>query len=174
MNLPCPPHAVDYNKDMGAVDCHDQMVRNYAIDRKSRRWWVRMFVNFLDAIMVNAYIVYKENFLIMNMPPPQIPPKPIPHDKFMAGVIHKLIRNFSCCCPPGPVPAMPPPPFHGRDHDSVNVADLWLLIFGRCHHCCIGVKGTKRKETGFGCRSCMRHIRRSGCHEEYHRQNNIL
>ena len=47
---------------MGAVDRHDQMVRNYAIDRKSRKWWVRMFVNFLDAIMVNAYIVYKENF----------------------------------------------------------------------------------------------------------------
>ncbi|XP_022781132.1 uncharacterized protein LOC111322317 [Stylophora pistillata] len=112
---------------MGAVDRHDQMVRNYAIDRKSRRWWVRMFVNFLDAIMVNAYIVYKENFRIMNMPPPQKPPKPLSHDKFMAGVIHKLIGNFSCRRQPGPAPAMPPPPFHGRDHDSVNLADLGLL-----------------------------------------------
>ncbi|PFX31328.1 Tyrosine-protein kinase isoform SRK4 [Stylophora pistillata] len=174
VNLPCPPCAVDYNKNMGAVDRHDQMVRNYAIDRKSRRWWVRMFVNFLDAIMVNAYIVYKENFRIMNMPPPQKPPKPLSHDKFMAGVIHKLIGNFSCRRQPGPAPAMPPPPFHGRDHDSVNLADLGLLKFGRCHHCCIGVKGAKRKETGFGCRSCMKRLCRSGCHEEYHRQNNIF
>ena len=174
VDLPCPPCAVDYNKNMGAVDRHDQMVRNYAIDRKSRRWWVRMFVNFLDAIMVNAYIVYKENFRIMNMPPPQKTPKPLSHDKFMAGVIHKLIGNFSCRRQPGPAPAMPPPPFHGRDHDSVNVADLGLLKFGRCHHCCIGVKGAKRKETGFGCRSCMKRLCRSGCHEEYHRQNNIF
>ena len=31
-----------------------------------------MFVNFLDAIMVNAYIIiYKENFKIMNMSGPQ-------------------------------------------------------------------------------------------------------
>ena len=62
--LPCPLCAVDYNKNMGAVDRHD----HYAIDHKSRRWWVRMFVNFLDAIMVNAYIIYNENFKIMNMP----------------------------------------------------------------------------------------------------------
>ena len=41
---------------------------HYAVDRKSRRWWVRMFVNFLEAIMVNAYIIYNENFKIMNMP----------------------------------------------------------------------------------------------------------
>ena len=27
-----------------------------------------MFVNFLEAIMVNAYIIYNENFKIMNMP----------------------------------------------------------------------------------------------------------
>lgn len=172
--MPCPPCAVDYNKNTGAVDRHDQMVRNYAIDRKSRRWWVRMFVNFLDAIMVNAYTVYKENFRIMNMPPPQKPIKPLSHDKFMAGVNHKLIASFSCRCQPGPAPAMPPPPFHGRDHDSVNVADLGLLKFGRCHHCCIVVKGAKRKETGFGCRFCMKRSCHSGCHEEYHRQNNIF
>ena len=73
--LPCRPCAVDYNKNMGAVDRHDQLVQNYAIDRKSRRWWVRMFVNFLGAIMVNAYIIYKENFKNMNMPEPEKPPK---------------------------------------------------------------------------------------------------
>ena len=69
VNLPCPPCAVDYNKNMGAVHRHDQMVCNYAIVCKSKRWWVRMFVNVLDAIMVNAYIMYKGNFQIMNVPP---------------------------------------------------------------------------------------------------------
>ena len=78
VNLPCPPCAVDYKKNMGAVNHHDQIVCNYAIDCKSKRWWVRMFVNVLDAIMVNADIVYRENFQIMNVPPPQFPPKPMP------------------------------------------------------------------------------------------------
>ena len=53
-----------------------------------------MFVNLLDATMVNAYIIYKENFKNMNMPAPEKPPKPLEHDKFMSGVIHKLIGNF--------------------------------------------------------------------------------
>jgi hypothetical protein len=56
----------------------------YNIDRKSRRWLVRLFVNFLDAKMVNAYIFYKQNFKIMNMPKPQKPSKPMGHDKCMA------------------------------------------------------------------------------------------
>ena len=71
------PCAVDYKKNMGAVDRHDQIVCNYAIECKRKRWWVRMFVNVLDAIMVNADIVYWENIQIMNVPSPQFPPKPM-------------------------------------------------------------------------------------------------
>ena len=94
---------------------------------KSRRWWVRMFVNFLDAIMVNAYIIYKENFKIMNMSGPQNHTQPLEHDKFLSGVIHKLIGNFSCRRPPGPAPVLPFPLFHGRDHDSVNASQVWNM-----------------------------------------------
>ena len=82
-----------------------------------------MFVNFLDAIMVNAYIIYKDNFKIMNIPAPQNPSNPLEHDKFMSGIIHKLIANFSCRLPPGPAPALPPTLFHGRDHYSVSLVD---------------------------------------------------
>ncbi|KAK2558959.1 hypothetical protein P5673_018587 [Acropora cervicornis] len=60
--LPCPPYAVNFKKNMDAFDRQEQLVRNYAIDRKPMRRWVRMFVNFLDAIMMSAYIIYKENF----------------------------------------------------------------------------------------------------------------
>ena len=186
--------------------------------------------------MLNAYIIYKENFKIMNMPAPQnrpirltqcftqfrslgvkvlcvfhlhgnipftfkwygntwnktfysqriwigynielaelvYPPNPLAHDQCMSGVMHKLFGNFSCRRLPGPAPALPPTPFHRRNHDSVSLVELGLLKFGRCHHCCIAVKGAKRKETRFGCRSCMKHLCRSGCHEQYHRQQNIV
>ena len=119
--LPCPPCAVDYNKNMGAVDRHDQLVNNYAIDRKWRRWWVRIFLSVLDAIMVNAYIIYKEYFKIMNMPQPQNPTNPLVHDKFMSGVVYKLIGNFSCNRQPAPSLALPSTIFHGRNHDSVRL-----------------------------------------------------
>ena len=94
---------------------------------KSRRWWVRMFVNFLDAIMVNAYIIYKKKSKIMNMSGPQNHIQPLEHDKFLSGVIHKLIGNFSCRRPPGPAPVLPFPLFHGRDHDSVNASQVWNM-----------------------------------------------
>ena len=124
--------------------------------------------------MVNAYIIYKENFKNMNMPAPEKPPKPLEHDKFMSGIIHKLIGNFSCHRQPGPLAALPPTPFHRRELDSVNLIELGLPKFGRCHHCCIGVKEAKRKETGFGCRTCVKLFCCSGCQEQYHRQKNIF
>ena len=87
-----------------------------------------MFVNFLDAIMVNAYIIiYKENFKIMNMSGPQNHTQLLEHDKFLSGVIHKLIGNFSCRRPPGPAPVLPFPLFPGRDHDSVNASQVWNM-----------------------------------------------
>lgn len=174
LSLPCPPSAVCYNANMGAVDRHDQMVRSYAIDRKSQRWWVRLVVNFLDAIMVNAYIIYKENFKIMNMPQPQKPPQPKGHDKFMASIIHNLMDGFFCRHCPGPVPSLPITPAHSNEHDSVNMVELGLLKFGRCHHCCIGVKNSKRKETGFGCKTCMKRLCRSSCHMDYHRNLDLF
>ena len=173
VDLPCPPSAISYNANMGAVDRHDQMVRSYAIDRKSRRWWVRLFVSFLDAIVVNAYIIYKENFKIMNMPQPQKPPHPMGHDKFMASIIHDLMGGFTCRRRPGPSPSLPISPAHHNEHDSVNMVELGLLKFGRCHHCCIGVRNAKRKETGFGCKTCMKRLCRSSCHMDYHRKYNI-
>ena len=102
------------------------------------------------------------------------PPKPPEHDKLMSGVIQKLIGNLSCRRQPGPPPALPPTPFHGRQHDFVNLVELALLKFGRCHHCCIGIKRAKRKGTGFGCRNCVKRLCHSGCHEQYHRQKNIF
>lgn len=36
--LPSPPYAVNFKKNMDAFDRQEQLVRNYAIDRKPMRW----------------------------------------------------------------------------------------------------------------------------------------
>ena len=45
---------------MNFVDKFDQMKTTYEIDRKSHKWWHKIFFYFLDAATVNAFIIAKE------------------------------------------------------------------------------------------------------------------
>lgn len=54
----CPQAIIDYNKNMGFVDRFDHLKNLYQIDRKSHKWWHRLFFHFLDATIVNSYIIY--------------------------------------------------------------------------------------------------------------------
>lgn len=58
--VPCPAALHDYNKNMNFVDKFDQMKGQYEIDRKSKKWWHRIFFHFLDCCVVNAYIIFRE------------------------------------------------------------------------------------------------------------------
>lgn len=58
--VPCPKMVVDYNMDMNCVDKFDQMKSTYEIDRKSHKPWHRIFWYFVDASVVNAYLIYKQ------------------------------------------------------------------------------------------------------------------
>ncbi|XP_051167624.1 piggyBac transposable element-derived protein 4-like [Leptopilina boulardi] len=55
----CPVVASDYNKHMGYVDYSDRLVATYKIDRKSKRWWLRLFWYFVDVTVVNSFIIFK-------------------------------------------------------------------------------------------------------------------
>ncbi|KAJ8948967.1 hypothetical protein NQ318_022991 [Aromia moschata] len=46
---------------MGCVDTADMLKSYYAIERKSRKWWHRLFWHFLDTSIVNAFILFKKN-----------------------------------------------------------------------------------------------------------------
>ena len=58
-----PPCIHDYNANMGEVNKSDHLRQSYAIDRKSRRWWRRLFHFLLDLTMVNAYIIHCQTFI---------------------------------------------------------------------------------------------------------------
>lgn len=58
--VPCPLALNNYNNCMNYVDKFDQKKAVYSINRKSKKWWHRLFFHFLDATIVNSYIVYTE------------------------------------------------------------------------------------------------------------------
>lgn len=60
----CPKALIDYNANMNFVDKFDQNLNLYKVNRKSHKWWHRIFFYFLDATVVNAFVLYKE----LNLP----------------------------------------------------------------------------------------------------------
>ncbi|KAF2902555.1 hypothetical protein ILUMI_03630 [Ignelater luminosus] len=53
---------LDENKEMGArIDLADQLRSSYCVDRKSRKWWHRLFWG-IDIALVNAYFIYNDLF----------------------------------------------------------------------------------------------------------------
>nr|XP_023016646.1 piggyBac transposable element-derived protein 4-like [Leptinotarsa decemlineata] len=58
--IACPIAIKDYRRCMGCVNKADMLKSYYAIDRKSRKWWHRLFCHFLDTSIVNSYILFRE------------------------------------------------------------------------------------------------------------------
>ena len=50
-----------YNRTKGAVDCLDKLVRTYSCQRKSNRWPMVLFQNFLDIAAYNALVIFTNN-----------------------------------------------------------------------------------------------------------------
>ena len=58
-NVQCPTAISDYNKYMGGVDRADQRKESYSLDRKSKRFWHRIFFNFLNIALSNSFVLFK-------------------------------------------------------------------------------------------------------------------
>jgi hypothetical protein len=58
--IKCPELINIYNMNMNCVDHFDQLKSLYEINRKSKKWWHRIFFFFLDAAVVNAFILHKQ------------------------------------------------------------------------------------------------------------------
>ena len=58
--IPCPTIVRDYNHHMGYVDKADQLKSTYAIDKKSKKWWLRIFWHLIDTAIVNLFVIYQE------------------------------------------------------------------------------------------------------------------
>jgi len=59
--IKCPLAIKDNNSHMGHVDFADMLKSCYEINRKSKKWWHRVFFHFLDVTVVNSFILFKCN-----------------------------------------------------------------------------------------------------------------
>lgn len=100
-NIAYPKTIVDYNQFMGGVDRFDQRMAAYNIAWKSRRWWMKLFYYFVDAGIVNSYILYRETLRSNN---PRR--KPMTHLQYRSKLVDQLIVNFTARKRPGPYPVV--------------------------------------------------------------------
>ncbi|KAG5887008.1 hypothetical protein JTB14_003686 [Gonioctena quinquepunctata] len=85
----CPRAIRDYNLHMGGVDHFDQLKSTYNTSWKSRRWWMKLFFYFLDAAVVNSYMMYKTQYKSENHAS-----KCMTHLLFGSCLIDQLIGTF--------------------------------------------------------------------------------
>ena len=58
-----PKLIADYNTNMSGVDLCDQLLVYYALNRKTTKWWKRLFFRLLDLSDINAMIFHTHIFL---------------------------------------------------------------------------------------------------------------
>ncbi len=61
INIKCPAIVAEYNSFMGGVDSFNMLMSLYRNDRKSRKWYLRIFFWALNVAVVNGWLLYRRN-----------------------------------------------------------------------------------------------------------------
>jgi hypothetical protein len=62
IDIDIPSIVRTYNSAMGGTDLMDQLISYYKTKIRTRRWQTRVIFHFLNAMVVNAHILYKLRF----------------------------------------------------------------------------------------------------------------
>lgn len=92
----CPTLVKDYNANMGFVDKMDMLKSIYEIDRKSKKWWHRIFWYFVDVSLINSFIIFKDRSKTCSL----------------------KLKSFRLAVVNGLIGAMPDMPKRGRKRDT--------------------------------------------------------
>jgi len=84
--LSIPKSIIDYTAHMGGVDHFDQVSQYYSPQIRTHRWYIKIFLHFLEISVVNSYTIYKN---IVE----QKGKKPLSHLEFRKQVIRGLVKE---------------------------------------------------------------------------------
>ena len=156
-----PPLLPAYNKFMGGVDRTDQIRKSYGFDRKSKRSWLRLFFQFFDYAINNAYILYKHSCSRNGVRPNDLL-------NFRMELVHLLLENVqgqrkSVSC-------------KQSCNNRAQTASVCYLVSlseigmkrGRCRQCQV-TKREPPRYTSFGCGVCGVRLCKTTCFAEFHR-----
>ncbi|UYV83427.1 hypothetical protein LAZ67_23000974, partial [Cordylochernes scorpioides] len=73
-----------YNSGKGGVDLCDQMMNMYQDERKSLKWWRKVFISMIHRTLLNAYIIYRQNT-----------DKPLDRYDFQKVLITELTKDYA-------------------------------------------------------------------------------
>ena len=164
-----PGSIVDYNKFKCGVDRHDQMLSYHAFQRRSIKWWKKLFFHLLDICVVSTQVLYnlsREN----------------EKDKVKIDCVYKVLAEAFAK--------------ESTAEELVIQNDLLLVDnnrvipskhFPRSNLSKIGAKreripqrqcvvckiNGKRRDSSYSCRSCKVSLCISRCFEVYHRRHNL-
>ena len=164
------PAMVDsYNQFMNGCDRADQNLGYYGVqDRKSKKWWKKLYFWALEIVHVNAFTLYK---IQNNLTPQQLKTSKFSLKGFKEAVMKGLVDMYvddsgliSPLAPPEPGMALPgrPDPLPLERLSSKQHLIRHTKNDTKCQYC--------PKRTGFICIGCedKPHLHPNGCFEAYH------
>ncbi|XP_037037956.1 piggyBac transposable element-derived protein 4-like [Bradysia coprophila] len=136
----CPQAINFYNKFMGGVDKADQYSTTYEVDRKSTKWWKRVFHRLLQISAVNSWILYK-----------QLKKKDIPLIYFLIPLAAQLIDIGKSASTNARNTSTGRPPKKPKFTTIISHQPVEIRTSRRCRHC-----GSKKiqKRTSVLCNTC--------------------
>ena len=148
---------------MNGVDMADQLGVYYTFQRKTLKWWRKVFFWLLEVTVVNSYILYKEAVT-----------SPKPHLTFRRSLVEALATRWMTAAPPRPRPGRPRKRRHPEEGDPQRLnGHLHLLDkLQKPRDCVVCSKqgSGARYRTSYFCKSCEDHptLHLHPCFERYY------
>ena len=125
-----PEVVVHYNSTMGGIDLSDKVIYHYSAERSCRRYWRKIFFNFLDIALFNASVLYTQNSA-----------KPVSRYLFLCSIVEDLIDHQE------------PPQIDRCLPTAHRLEKLPPKQYRDCQVCSKG-NGRDRKRSSFICAGC--------------------
>lgn len=129
-----------YNQSMGGVDVSDKSIYHTSCNRTTSKYWKKLFFNFLDMSLFNAYILYKSNT-----------DQPMSRKDFLVSLVDSLCQTEIVQPAAGP----------GGDGVQHSIAHLPGQLSRLCEVCS---KNNKKMRSRYWCPGCNVGVHRECFH----------